>query len=212
MLKTVCNDRIEERGYLTYCFELNRQKQNKMQSCKDILLIDENTIDFSCNTEWNWRRCAHLMIIGTTGSGKSQLTSYIISCLVKQGVQVFSVIGGVGIEPIKCARASERYLCHLDNPEKAQYDMEDVISCSGADYQTMINLATDKYSAIGEMIEFCLQNGVVSYAQLLLFAKENRQDWFRVLCDNGTLTMVQLAERYYTNKCINNYNLHSFCL
>ena len=59
------------------------------------------------------------------------------------------------------------------------------------DYQTMINLATDKYSAIGEMIEFCLQNGVVSYAQLLLFAKENRQDWFRVLCDNGTLTCKQ---------------------
>lgn len=88
MLKTVCNDRIEERGYLTYCFELNRQKQIKMQSCKDILLIDENTIGFSSNTTWNWRRCAHLMIIGTTGSGKSQLTSYIISCLVKQGVQV----------------------------------------------------------------------------------------------------------------------------
>ena len=55
----------------------------------------------------------------------------------------------------------------------------------------MINLATEKYSAIGEMIEFCLQNGIVSYAQLLLFAKENRNDWFRVLCDNGTLTMVQ---------------------
>lgn len=88
MLKTVCNDRIEERGYLTYCFELNRQKQIKMQSCKDILLIDENTIGFSSNTTWNWRRCAHLMIIGTTGSSKSQLTSYIISCLVKQGVQV----------------------------------------------------------------------------------------------------------------------------
>ncbi len=40
----------------------------------------------------------------------------------------------------------------------------------------MINLATDKYSAIGEMIEFCIQNDVVSYARLLLFAKENRQD------------------------------------
>jgi len=47
------------------------------------------------------------------------------------------------------------------------------------------------------MIEFCLQNGIVSYAQLLLFAKENRNDWFRVLCDNGTLTMVQFLKSHY---------------
>ena len=81
---------------------------------------------------------------------------------MEQAQEVFSVIGGVGMEPLKCARAYARYLCHLDNPEKAQYETADVISCSGADYQTMINLATDKYSAIGEMIDFCLQNGVAA--------------------------------------------------
>lgn len=111
--------------------------------------------------------------------------------------EVFSVISGVGIEPLKCTRAYARYLCHLNNPEKAQYDMENVISCSGADYMAMISLATDKYIAIGEMIEFCIQNDIVSYARLLLFAKENRQDWFRVLCDNGTLIMVQFLKSHY---------------
>lgn len=115
----------------------------------------------------------------------------------EQAKEVFSVIGGVGIEPLKCTRAYARYLCHLDNPEKAQYSMEDVICCSGTDYQTMITLATDKYSAIGEMIEFCIQNEIVSYARLLLFAKENRQDWFRVLCDNGTMTIVQFLKSHY---------------
>lgn len=120
---------------------------------------------------------------------------------MEQAQEVFSVIGGVGMEPLKCARAYARYLCHLDNPEKAQYETADVISCSGADYQTMINLATDKYSAIGEMIDFCLQNGVVSYAQLLLFAKESRNDWFRVLCDSGTLTMVQFLKSRYWEVC-----------
>ena len=116
----------------------------------------------------------------------------------EQAKEVFSAIGGVGIEPLKCARAYARYLCHLDNAEKAQYDIENVISCSGADYMAMISLATDKYSAIGEMLEFCIQNEIVSYARLLLFAKENRQDWFRVLCDNGTLTIVQfLKSRYW---------------
>lgn len=38
----------------------------------------------------------------------------------------------------------------------------------------------------------------ITNAELLLFAKENRNDWFRTLCDNGTITMVQfLKSRYW---------------
>lgn len=112
----------------------------------------------------------------------------------EQAEEVFSVIGGVGAEPLKCARAYSRYLCHLDNPDKVRYDINGVLECSGADYNAMISLAADKYSAIGEMIEFCIQNSVDSYAQLLLYAKNNREDWFRVLCDSGTLTIVQFLK------------------
>ncbi len=116
----------------------------------------------------------------------------------EQAGEVFKKIGGVGIEPIKCARAYARYLCHLDNTDKTRYDIEDVLAYSGADYETMISLATDKYSAIGEMIEFCIQNSIVSYAELLLYAKNNRTDWFHVLCDSGTVTIVQfLKSRYW---------------
>ena len=109
----------------------------------------------------------------------------------EQVQEIFTLIGGVGIEPVNCVRAYARYLCHLDNPEKAQYDIKDVLSYSGADYSTIISLASDKYSAIGEMIEFCIQNGIDSYAELLMYSKNNRFDWFKVLCDNGTVTIVQ---------------------
>ena len=115
----------------------------------------------------------------------------------EQAKEVFDTIGGVGIEAVKSVRAYARYLCHLDNPEKAQYSINDVIECAGVDYYTMINLASDKYSAIGEMIEFTLNNGIDSYAQLLLYAKNNREDWFRVLCDNGTVTIVQFLKSKY---------------
>lgn len=121
----------------------------------------------------------------------------------EQAKEVFEVIGGVGIETIKSVNAYARYLCHLDNPEKAQYNPSDVISCSGADYMSLISLAKDKYTAIGEMLDFCQQNGVFSYAELLLYARDKRKDWFHVLCDNGTVTMVQyLKSRYWT---VNSY-------
>ena len=116
----------------------------------------------------------------------------------EQAREVFDLIGGVGVEPIKSVRAYARYLCHLDNPDKTRYKIDDVLSLSGADYNTMISLASDKYSAIGEMIDFCIQNCIDSYAELLLYAKDNRVDWFHVLCDNGTVTMVQfLKSRYW---------------
>lgn len=116
----------------------------------------------------------------------------------EQAQEIFSAIGGVGAEPVKSVRAYARYLCHLDNPDKVRYRTDDVISLSGADYSTLISLASDKYTAIGEMLEFCMVNGIESYAQLLLYAKNNRTDWFRVLCDNGTVTIVQfLKSRYW---------------
>lgn len=116
----------------------------------------------------------------------------------EQVQEIFSLIGGVGVEPVNCVRAYARYLCHLDNPEKAQYNCQDVVSCSGADYSTIISLASDKYTAIGEMMEFCIQNAIDSYAELLIYSKNNRFDWFKVLCDNGTVTIVQfLKSRYW---------------
>ena len=60
-------------------------------------------------------------------------------------VDIFEKIGGVGCQRINVVRGYARYLCHLDNPEKAQYNISDVISLGGADYQEVISLASDKY-------------------------------------------------------------------
>lgn len=88
MFCTVCTDRIEERGYLTYFFEITPQEQVKIQSHKDIMTVGENEIAFSNDILWNWKKCPHLLVIGNTGSGKTQLAQYIISCLIEQGVRV----------------------------------------------------------------------------------------------------------------------------
>ncbi len=88
MFHTICTGKIEERGYLTYCFELNKQEQVKIQSCEDIPTVGENEIAFSSDIVWDWKRCPHLLLTGNTGSGKTQLAQYIISCLIEQGVRV----------------------------------------------------------------------------------------------------------------------------
>lgn len=109
----------------------------------------------------------------------------------QQAADVFAVINGVGCEVVQSLRGYARYLCHLDNPEKHQYSPEDVVSLCGADYFAAVNLPTDKYKALREMMSYCKEHDVSAYADLLEYAAENRIDWFRVLCDNGTIVMKE---------------------
>lgn len=109
----------------------------------------------------------------------------------EQAEELFKLIGGVGCEVVQSIRGYSRYLCHLDNPEKAQYKQEDVRSLSGADYIATIGLVLDKYKAIGEMIDYCELNDIVSYSELLVYCRQERFDWFRVLCDNGTVVIKE---------------------
>lgn len=118
---------------------------------------------------------------------------------VEQAKDVFDLIGGVGVEKINSIRGYSRYLCHMDNPEKFQYNQAEVRSLCGADYNGTIGLVTDKYKSIGEMIDFCIENNIQSYSKLLEYCRMERFDWFRVLCDNGTLVMKEyLKSRSWT--------------
>ena len=117
----------------------------------------------------------------------------------EQAEQLISLISGVGCEVIQSLRGYARYLCHLDNPEKHQYPPEDVRALCGADYTSAIGLPTDKYKAIKEMMEYIRQNEIYSYSDLLDYCSLERFDWFRVLCDNGTVVMKEyLKSRAWT--------------
>lgn len=94
-------------------------------------------------------------------------------------------------------RAMCRYFCHLDNSEKKKYDISQVIEISGFDYLTIINLPTDKYSAIGEMMDFVKQYNILSFAQLMIYARDNKDTWYRSLCDSSAFIMREFIKSYF---------------
>jgi hypothetical protein len=128
-------------------------------------------------------------------TGESKKSHYHVMLMFEgvkskeQAESVFSSIGGVGCEVVQSIRGYARYLCHLDNPEKHRYSESDVCSLSGADYRATIGLASDKYKALGEMQDFCEQYNVMSFYLLSQYARKNRQDWYRILCDCGSVFM-----------------------
>lgn len=107
----------------------------------------------------------------------------------EQAKEVFANIGGVGCEIVKSLRGYSRYLCHLDNPEKAQYNVDNVKSLCGADYISVIGLAIDKFLAMDEMMDFCDKYNITSFYLLSKYARVHRSDWSRVLKESGTIYM-----------------------
>lgn len=110
---------------------------------------------------------------------------------IDQAKENFDKIGGVGCEIVNSTRGYARYLCHLDNPDKEQYSIQDVKSFGGADYMSIINLVTDKYIIIGEMQDFCEKYNITSFYLLCNYARKNRSDWYRALCDNSAFYMKE---------------------
>ena len=109
---------------------------------------------------------------------------------------IMQSFGGV-IQPkvIGSLRGVCRYLCHLDNPEKAEYSPADVVCYNGADWETVINLKSERYTAIEEMQEFCSKYRITSFLTLNTYARAHRKaDWFRCLCDSGSYIMREYCK------------------
>ena len=78
----------------------------------------------------------------------------------EQVKEVFALIGGVGMEIVNNTRSYARYLCHMDNPEKARYKEEEVRCFGGSDYAHIIGLPSDKYASLMEMIDYFHENSI----------------------------------------------------
>lgn len=104
---------------------------------------------------------------------------------IEQIQELSDELCGVSPEIVKSLRGYARYLCHLDNPEKFQYPVEEVRSFTGESYLDIIGLPCDRYQAISDMILFCRDVGIECYADLIFYCQDSgRTDWLRVALDN----------------------------
>lgn len=118
---------------------------------------------------------------------------------LRQAQAIVDKIHGVGCRKINSLRGYARYLCHLDNPEKAQYSESDIIELGGADYREIIQLQSDKYKIIEEMCNFCEDKDIVSFYELSRYAIQYNESWKRALFDNSSFFMKEyLKSRTWT--------------
>jgi len=111
--------------------------------------------------------------------------------------------------PQKChnSKAMVRYMAHLDNPEKAQYDANQIKGYGGVDLAELLKpSSSERYNLVKDMIIFTQENDITEYQDLVDYSLQHRyDDWFPALCDNCSLIMINYlrSARHRTNKPIN---------
>lgn len=97
-----------------------------------------------------------------------------------------------------------RYMCHLDEKEecKHKYSIDEVECFGGMNYKAIIGKSEPKedeeINTIKEILKYCRDNCVNSYARLINYCIENNQLWLKQLIKNGTLVDRYIKSNYWT--------------
>lgn len=86
-------------------------------------------------------------------------------------------------------RIMVRYLVHYDNPEKFQYDIDDIVEFGGADKLVFFAGEKEDDTAVREMMNWAREQGIYSFAALADYAAAERPEWFRVLVSRRSYFM-----------------------
>ena len=123
--------------------------------------------------------------------------------------RLVSYLGGANgvFQEVNSLRGYARYLCHLDNPDKHKYDVNDVVSMGDGDYALYIQTDKDKKAIVKDIIKFCKENKIYSYANLLDYCIKQKDDWFTILNGyNGQVVRDYIKSRYWTDFNYKHFN------
>lgn len=122
--------------------------------------------------------------------------------LIYDGVKSFSQIKEITDSlsspvPQACesARGLVRYMIHMDNPEKYQYDRAGIVGHCGADVESFFEMtATNRLATLKEISQFIMDNQITNFSDLVKYAILNSDDWFTVIADKNTLFINKLID------------------
>lgn len=108
-----------------------------------------------------------------------------------QIVEICNSINATVPQRVHSTKGLVRYMAHLDNPEKVQYDISLIIGHGGSDVAQLLKPTTSaRYSLIKDMSDFVREHDIAYFDELLYYAMDHHfDDWFPLLCDNSAFIM-----------------------
>ena len=113
----------------------------------------------------------------------------------QQVKDITAKLNTVNPQRVESARGMVRYMVHLDNPEKYQYDVKDIKAHGGADIDSLMKpTTTNRLQTLKEIIAYIHDNQVTNFMDLLMYAIQNNDDWFNIMADYNTLFITKAID------------------
>lgn len=109
------------------------------------------------------------------------------------------------VEPVGDLNVIARYLCHMDDPNKHQYDSSEVTCFGGADYlelcETKSGRKAKRLEAVCQMMDYISENKIYSFSNLADYCRAYRRDWLEYLLvpSVGRSIMEYLKSKNWTD-------------
>lgn len=99
-----------------------------------------------------------------------------------------SIVGVATPQLVSDRCALVRYMAHMDNPSKAQYDVSDIIGHNGADVSEILKYsATETREMMIAMEEYIEDNNIVELADFSRLIRYDHPDWYTLLATKCTV-------------------------
>lgn len=113
----------------------------------------------------------------------------------KQVIKLIDPLNTPLPKKVGSARGLVRYMAHLDNPEKFQYSVDEIIGHNGVDVAEYFKMtATNKLTVMKEMINYIYENRIDNFADFLMICIEKSDDWFDVAVNSNTLALNKMID------------------
>ena len=92
------------------------------------------------------------------------------------------------IQPVGSVRGIVRYFCHKDNPEKYQYDEQEIVCLNGFDSENFVAMTTSQIKMIvRELTDIILTKNILEYVDLIDFLMCNEMYDFLDVASSKTI-------------------------
>lgn len=109
-------------------------------------------------------------------------------------------LGGTIPQPLEQIRGMYRYFTHKDNPEKAQYDENDIKVFNGFNIADYIELTKSEVDEIkNNIVRFIRENQITEYADLIdIFQDKDMRSEFAIASSNTIFFTKYIASRRHS--------------
>lgn len=95
--------------------------------------------------------------------------------------------GGHNVKYVRSLRSMVRYLCHLDDKDKAQYSRDDVLTFGGADFDIVEQLGShERHETLKSMRAYIRDNHIDNFCDFVDYCDECESAWSSLLDDNSS--------------------------